>query len=66
MCQYLYFCTIKASKLSAWHVGETGVVREGSAGKGLRAWTQRLRQYLYLCTTFCVSICTFVLAKQVN
>ncbi len=28
--------------------------------------TQLLRQYLYSCTNACVSICTFVLVKQVN
>jgi len=30
------------------------------------AWTQRLRQYSYFCTSFCVSICTFVLAASVS
>ena len=29
-------------------------------------WTPLLSQYLYFCTSVCVSICTFVLIKQVN
>ena len=29
------------------------------SGRKLATWTQLLRQYLYFCTSFCVSICTF-------
>ncbi len=53
-CQYLCFCTSKASKLSTWprlaaeiHRAEAAAAAAGAAEARLRL----LRQYLYFCTS---------------
>ncbi len=75
--QYLHFCTSKASKLSS---SDLALFARGSLEERVSSVSvllyQQLRQYLYFCTghaevpgelsAFCVSICTFVLVKQVN
>jgi hypothetical protein len=48
MCQYLYFCTIKASKLRTSDPAREG---GGSATRQASEALRRLqRQYLYFCT----------------
>ena len=56
--QYMYCCSRKQVK--------RGILELGEVALDYPAVLQELRQYLCFCTTFCVSMCAFVLVKQVK
>jgi hypothetical protein len=71
--QYLYFCTSKGSKVSTSLTRvfppDSVVSSVGARGPEFEEWPARAEDQHgigHRCLLSCVSVCTFVLGKQVN